>query len=81
MKIKIAESFLNEHHQISHFFCDKFAGMVVPSDKLEQAMIEFARYHVDLALKAATKNADLIETDGDIDPETILNAYDLNNIK
>ena len=46
-----------------------------------EAMKEFAKLHVEAALKAASENADLIETDGDIDRKTILNAYPLNNIK
>ena len=38
-------------------------------------------YYVTAALKAASEQADLIETDGDIDPSTILNAYPLDLIK
>ena len=46
-----------------------------------EAMKEFAKLHVEAALKAASENADLIETDGDIDPNTIINAYPLSKIK
>jgi len=51
-------------------------------------MIEFARLHVQAALKAADDNADVTVIDVDmtgtiwgVDSETILNAYPLENIK
>jgi hypothetical protein len=46
--------------------------------------IEFAKLHVEAALKAAAENADLIDIDRfafKIDKDTILNAYPLKNIK
>lgn len=56
----------------------------------EQAMIEFAKLHVDAALKRASENVkhELVapwESDegmvGDIDKDSILNSYPLENIK
>lgn len=52
----------------------------------EQAMIEFAKLHVEAALKAASEKArtyytDLEQTEKEIDVDTILNAYPLTNVK
>ena len=51
-------------------------------------MIEFAKLHVQAALKAADDNADVTVVDVDmtgtiwgVDSDTILNAYPLENIK
>ena len=51
-------------------------------------MIEFAKLHVQAALKAANDNADVTVIDVDmtgsiwgVDSDTILNAYPLENIK
>lgn len=51
-------------------------------------MIEFAKLHVQAALKAADDNADVTVIDVDmtgtiwgVDSDTILNAYSLENIK
>ena len=51
-------------------------------------MIEFAKLHVQAALKAADDNADVTVIDVDmtgsiwgVDSDTILNAYPLENIK
>lgn len=55
--ILTAEDFLNKHCTISHFYDDKTEQMVVPSSQQEQAMIEFAKLHVEAALKAVSENA------------------------
>ena len=52
----------------------------------EEMLIEFAKFHVREALKQASENADLFwgesgESYNFIDKDTILNAYDINNIK
>lgn len=54
---------------------------------LSQVMIEFAKMHVEAALKAASENVDYT-TDGQehithvwIDKDSILNSYSLDNIK
>jgi hypothetical protein len=52
---------------------------------ITQAMIEFAKLHVEAALKAASENAQTECDDGGelgfVNKETILDAYPLNNIK
>jgi len=54
-------------------------------DVVYKEMIEFAKLHVEAALKAAAENADtrlIIYTDDEeIDKSSILNAYPLTNIK
>ena len=55
----------------------------------DKIMIEFAKLHVEAALKAASENVELDYWKGDcqlcgsntIDKESILNAYPLTNIK
>jgi len=55
-----------------------------------KAMIEFAKYHVEQALKEASENADFTDysyqsiqtgSNMEIDKNSILNAYSLENIK
>ena len=55
---------------------------------LEKIMIEFAKLHVEMALKEASENAELKYRINDIscndkilDKKSILNAYPLTNIK
>jgi len=57
---------------------------------IEEFMIEFAKYHVQEALKAASesKTLEISYTNDGLDyqewklsKESVLNAYDLNNIK
>jgi hypothetical protein len=54
---------------------------------LKWAMIEFAKLHVEAALKAAVDNVEMYDFDShgeycpDIDDESILNSYPLENIK
>ena len=52
---------------------------------ITQAMIEFAKFHVEAALQAASENAQPEYDEGGalgfIDKETVLNAYPLDNIK
>ena len=79
--IPTAEDFLQDHLEISHFYDDKTQNMVCFSDDVQKAMIEFAKMHVEAALKAASE---LEETDGTegykIYPDSILTAYPLENI-
>ena len=48
-------------------------------------MLEFAKYHVEQALKAASENAEMkivkYTDDYEIDRDSVLNAYPLENIK
>ena len=51
---------------------------------IETAMIEFAKFHVEAALKAASEDVEL-ETYGNfgnsVNKDSILNSYSLNKIK
>jgi hypothetical protein len=58
----------------------------VTKKDLKKAMIEFAKLHVEAALKAAAENAETryipyTDDDYEIDKRSILNAYSLENIK
>ncbi len=55
-------------------------------DTIYEAMVEFAKLHVEAALKAASEKADIIPDpngmDWDVvDKDSILSAYPLENIK
>lgn len=74
MNIPTAKEFLSEN----------FEGNAINP----QILIEFAKLHVQAALKAANDNADVTVIDVDmtgsiwgVDSDTILNAYPLENIK
>lgn len=63
--------------------CDTTDGLLNPFDVAE-AMIEFAKMHVEAALKEASENAESYVIGGltsEVDKESILNAYPLTNIK
>lgn len=51
--------------------------------KVKEKMIEFAKYHVEQALKAASENViiDGNKHEYELDKESILNAYPLDLIK
>ena len=74
--IQSAEEFLkNFHRQETHTL----------EEGVQEAMIEFAKLHVEAALKSAafgayTKDVKFTE-DVEVDQESILNAYPLENIK
>lgn len=82
-----AEDFLQDHLQISHFFNEKYEKMTCFSDDVQQAMIEFAKLHVEAALKEASENVEIEDYDehGQYSPSinkySILNSYPLSNIK
>ena len=86
MKIKTAEEFLKSNDKIKELY--NFEDLEYYSDAVCTAMIEFAKYHVTLALQSASSNAEL-EWDelpgiGEfqcVNKESILNAYSLNNIQ
>jgi hypothetical protein len=51
-------------------------------DLIKSALIEFAKIHVELALKKASENIKLLDDDWNTpDKQSILNAYPLTNIK
>lgn len=84
-KVPTAEEFLQDHHQISHFYDDKTNNMVCFSDDVQKAMIEFAKLHLEAQQKAILKNAKtrLVNFWGGevIDKNSILNSYPLDKIK
>ena len=56
------------------------------TNDIKKAMIEFAKLHVEAALKEASENAETkwvkyTDHDYEIDKDSILNAYPLENIK
>lgn len=93
-----AEEFLKQHYEEVK---KHFVGFIPKGDesyteysinhpfpKLEDAMIEFAKLHVEAALKAASENAEVVNKpkfSGDynpvVDEDSILNAYPLDQIK
>jgi uncharacterized protein YjbI with pentapeptide repeats len=84
-KVPTAEDFLQDHHQISHFYDDKTNNMVCFSDDVQKAMIEFAKLHLEAQKKAILKNAKLKKVNfwggTEIDKNSILNSYPLDKIK
>ena len=71
-KIPTAEEFIDQNYN--------------QSLQVQDFMIEFAKLHVETALKAASENVDTLKGEvyaskGCINKESILNAYPLNNIK
>lgn len=73
-KIPTAEEFLNNHkfHLVEH------------EEYISTVIIEFAKLHVEAALKQASENAESIVIGGlisEVNKDSILNAYPLENIK
>ena len=66
---------------------EMFDKMLLENDECTstEMMIAFAKYHVELALKEASENAETsiikYTDDYEIDKDSILNAYPLSNIK
>ena len=82
--IPTAEEFLQDSFTISHFYNDKYNRMSCFSDDVQKAMIEFAKLHVEEALKEASENAESYVIGGltsEVERSSILNAYPLENIK
>ena len=84
-KIPTAEDFLQDHLEISHFYDDKTQNMVCYSDDVQKAMIEFAKLHVEAALKSAASDAHTkdvpFSNDVEVDQVSILTSYPPENIK
>ena len=73
-----AKEFINKN---SYFILNADTPM---GNTLKEAMIEFAKYHVEQALKAASEQAESYVIGGlvsEVDRESILNAYSELNIK
>jgi hypothetical protein len=79
-KIPTAEEFLNNNSFKGHVAMDS-----VDEDDIITDMIEFAKLHVEAALKEIIKNMNKVRGEDDpfynIDLRQILNAYPLDNIK
>ena len=74
-KIKTIGDFIKEAKEESPFLDIPF---------VQRVAIEFAKYHVELALTKASKEAEIDMWDPDcptVDEGSILNAYPLSNIK
>jgi len=92
-KIPTAEEWLLKHKTLSMYDVQSYdeGGYVgVEETALYIIMVEFAKFHVKRALKAASEQADMDDnyyasiqegSYGFIDKDTILNAYPLDNIK
>jgi hypothetical protein len=93
--IPSAEDWLSNHKELSSYdvaYHDEGGYQGVDENKLYKIMIEFAKLHVEAALKAASEKVELsdllhefIEDSWEggpfIDKDTILNAYPTDNIK
>lgn len=58
-----------------------FTPMAITTQKLDEMLIEFAKLHVEAALKAAYDKFSIKYNEGDVDLNLIKNAYPLTNIK
>lgn len=79
MEIKTAHDFRYEHCEPYHIMDDVY----YTAEEVNKAMIEFAKYHVNLALQSAVDKVELIYptyTDAYINQDSIINAYPLDNI-
>ena len=79
--------FSDSYHRIIHSNVNilKEEDLLWTLNFAKSLMIDFAKYHVRLALKQASENAKIkfipFSDEMEIDIESILNSYDLNNIK
>jgi hypothetical protein len=92
-QLPIAEEWLSNHKKLSKYDVvehDEGGYLGVNEENLYKIMIEFAKLHVEAALKEASEKAKTIyiEPDGcatgdyyDVDKESILNSYPLDKIK
>jgi hypothetical protein len=80
-KIPTADEFLNKEYY--HIVLDSKDTWVNVGD-IQRAMVEFAKLHVEAALKEASEDVEL-ETYGNfgnsVNKDSILNSYPLTNIK
>lgn len=81
------EEFINMHGSINTWYDEVADESVVERSAFEMALIEFAKIHVEAALKAASENVkwkEQITMQGlqiTIIKSSILNAYNSSNIK
>jgi hypothetical protein len=85
MNIPTAEEFLEDFD-----YENQELGTDINYPMIERCMVEFAKLHVEAALKEASENVDMDKeyyeslqegSNGGIDIETILSAYPFENIK
>jgi hypothetical protein len=85
MNIPTAEEFLEDFD-----YKNQELGTDINYPMIERCMVEFAKLHVEAALKEASENVDMNKeyyeslqegSNGGIDMETILSAYPFENIK
>lgn len=85
--IPTAEEFIDMHPEVKTYYDIYEHESVVERGSAEKAMIEFAKLHVEAALKEASENVkwkEQITMQGlqvTIIKSSILNAYPLTNIK
>jgi hypothetical protein len=85
--IPTAEEWLLNHKELSKYDVaehDEGGYLGVNEDNLYKIMIEFAKLHVEAALKAAYENIEYTEVDSSVPyvvKDSILNSYPLENIK
>jgi len=84
MDNKTAEQFLEEA-PISHYYDPNQEKMVCFADDVQKIMIDFAKYHVKLALEKASDDVRVVDescwaADSYVDRDSILNSYPLENI-
>ena len=75
-----AEEYIKQHPYI-----DSFLSSAQGYDVLTRFMKEFAKIHVEAALKEASEKAEVYADEGGysefVDEQSILNSYSLDNIK
>lgn len=80
-----AEDFLQQHSKISHYYDEKTERMVCFDDDVKRAMIDFAKFHVKAALKAADEAVENEISEGEWnyidDKNFVINSYPLKNVK
>ena len=86
--IPTAEEFLEMNPFASYWYDEKSKTTVCRSDEVEKIMKEYAKLHIEAALKAASEKAKAKEDPNDygtgeiwVDKKSILSAYPLTLIK
>jgi len=82
MEIKTAQDFLYQNYESHQYNIDN--EIYYNERNVENMLIEFAKYHVTLALQCAVDKVELIYptyTDAYINQDSIINAYPLDNIQ
>ena len=76
---------LFESYSSSYQFEEGDSEYLIDKEDFKEAMIKFAKLHVEAALKVASENASVYADEGGysefVDESSILNAYPLDNIK